>query len=224
MGEITSIGRLLSPRGELLASFRQRYRAWRGSRVLQLSIELDPVVLPGDDPWESYYACRFAWSDDAAELWRGVNELRERAEAKRLEAPLYIDIDEGGPNVVLLTGGLPFHRRTDARMLDSLLLVRGERSRSFELGIGMDVKYPLHEAMAPADAADAGLAAGRSPGGTGAGLDVPPGPAQCHGDVLDAARAGRPRAWAFVSGCWRRPAAPCTPGCAPIAPSAPRTD
>ncbi len=75
-------------------------------------------------------------------------ELRERAEAKRLEAPLYIDIDEGGPNVVLLTGGLPFHRRTDARMLDSLLVVRGERSRSFEMGIGMDVKYPLHEAMA----------------------------------------------------------------------------
>jgi hypothetical protein len=25
--------------------------------------------------------------------------------------------------------------------------VRGERSRSFELGIGLDVKYPLHEAM-----------------------------------------------------------------------------
>jgi alpha-mannosidase len=148
MGEITSSGRLLSPRGELLASFRQRYRVWRGSRVLQVSIELDPAAHPGDDPWESYYACRFAWSDDTAELWRGVNELRERAEAKRLEAPLYIDIDEGGTNVVILTGGLPFHRRTDPRMLDSLLIVRGERSRSFEMGIGMDVKYPLSEAMA----------------------------------------------------------------------------
>ena len=35
----------------------------------------------------------------------------------------------GGPNVAVLTGGLPFHRRTDARMLDSLLVVRGERAR-----------------------------------------------------------------------------------------------
>lgn len=148
MGEIVSRGRLLTARGELVANFRQWYRVWRGSRVLHVSIELEPVLPLGDNPWESYYACRFAWSDEGADLWRGVNELRERAEAKQLEAPLYIEIDEGGPNVVLLTGGLPFHLRTDERMLDSLLLVRGERARRFELGIGLDVKHPLPEALA----------------------------------------------------------------------------
>ena len=81
-------------------------------------------------------------------MWRGVNQLRERAEAKRLEAPNYISIDEAEGAITLLTGGLPFHRRTDARMLDSLLIVRGERQRSFEIGIGVNVKNPLHEAMA----------------------------------------------------------------------------
>ncbi len=147
LGEITAIGRLTGPRGELLARFQQRYQVWRGSRVLRVSVMLDPQVLPGEDPWESYYAVRTAWPDDMADLWRGVNELRERGEARRLEAPLYIDIDQGGQNITLLTGGLPYHRRTDARMLDSLLVVRGERARQFEWGIGVDVKHPLHEAM-----------------------------------------------------------------------------
>ncbi|MHB8864828.1 MAG: hypothetical protein ACYC6N_20670 [Pirellulaceae bacterium] len=148
VGEIMSAGRLLNQRGESLATFRQRLRVWRGSRVLQMSIELQPLAHPGDDPWDSYYACRFAWADETAALWRGAPELRERAEAKRFEAPLYVEIDDGNGNVVLLTGGLPFHRRTDARMLDSLLLVRGERATQFDIGIGLDVKYPWHEATA----------------------------------------------------------------------------
>ena len=147
-----------------------------GAAVVSCSCRSNSIrwCTPGDDPWESYYACRFAWSDDTAELWRGVNELRERAEAKRLEAPLYIDIDEGGPNVVLLTGGLPFHRRTDPRMLDSLLIVRGERSRSFELGIGIDVKYPLPEAMALLTPPTMVPRATGPPVGICAGLDVSP--------------------------------------------------
>jgi alpha-mannosidase len=148
LGEITSVGRLLNQRGETLATFRQRFRVWRGSRVLQLSIELEPHAHPGDDPWESYYACRFAWADETASLWRGAPELRERAEAKRFEAPLYFEIDDGEHTVAVLTGGLPFHRRTDKRMLDSLLVVRGERAHRFEIGIGIDMKYPLHEATA----------------------------------------------------------------------------
>jgi alpha-mannosidase len=148
MGEITSAGRLLNARGEVLARFRQRFRVWRGSRVLGLSIELEPLAHSGDDPWNSYYACRFAWADETASLWRGAPELRERAEAKRFEAPLYVEVDDSDGRVAILTGGLPFHRRTDARMLDSLLVVRGERAQHFEIGIGMDVKYPWHEATA----------------------------------------------------------------------------
>jgi alpha-mannosidase len=148
MGEITSRGRLCDPRGEVIARFAQRLRIWRGSRILQVCMDIEPVVVPGDNPWDSYYACRFAWADDTAKLWRGAPEIRERGEGRRLEAPLYLEVDMDDHRLALLTCGLPFHRRSDPRMLDSLLIVRGEDARRFELGIGLDVKYPLHEALA----------------------------------------------------------------------------
>jgi alpha-mannosidase len=148
MGEITSRGRLCDPHGEVLARFEQRLRIWRGCRVLQVSVELEPLVVPGDNPWDSYYACRFAWADETAKLWRGAPEVRERGEGRRMEAPLYLEVDLEDHRLALFAGGLPFHRRTDPRMLDSLLIVRGEDGRRFELGIGLDVKYPLQEAYA----------------------------------------------------------------------------
>ncbi len=147
MGEITSKGRLLDRAGQTLATFCQRCQVGRGSRVLRLQVELNPLREPADDPWNSYYAWRFAWPNATAVLWRGVNQLRERAEAKRFESPSYIEIDETNHRMTLLTRGLPFHRRTDPRMLDSLLIVAGERQRTFEMGIGVDVKYPLQESL-----------------------------------------------------------------------------
>jgi alpha-mannosidase len=47
----------------------------------------------------------------------------------------------------ILTGGLPFHRRTDYRMLDTLLIVRGETARTFRFGVGVELKNPLQEAL-----------------------------------------------------------------------------
>ena len=124
---------------------------------------------------------------------------------------------------MLLTGGLPFHRRTDERMLDSLLLVRGERSRSFELGIGLDVKYPLHEAMALLAPPTMIPRTCRPTGGICAGLDVSPGPAERHGHVLDAARPARTRGGISraAAGDGRRTGA--HPVERPIARSTPRT-
>jgi len=148
-GEITTEGHLLHPRGEkVLARFRQRFRVWRGRRVLELHIQLEPVMPSGDHPWNSYYACRFAWADEGASVWRGVNQLREKAEAKRFEAPNYIDIEEGDRRVTILTGGLPYHRRVHERMLDSLLIVKGERARVFDIGIGIDLKSSAQESLA----------------------------------------------------------------------------
>ena len=148
MGEITTTGRLLGRRGNTLAKYEQRYRVWRGSRVLELEVQLDPRADLADDPWNSYFCCRLAWANESALLWRGVNQLRERAEAKRFEAPNYIDIDDNGRHTTLLTSGLPFHRRSDLRMLDTLLIVKGESARSFRLGIGVNLSYALQESIA----------------------------------------------------------------------------
>ena len=147
MGEITSKGQLLDANGKLLARFQQRFRLWRGSRVLRLSIELQPEQIPAADPWNSYYCSRFAWKNEAADLYRAVNQLRHKATATQLAAPQYVDIDDGESCTTVLTGGLPFHRRIGFRMLDSLLVVRGETSQQFELGIGFELPHPLQEAV-----------------------------------------------------------------------------
>ncbi len=147
LGEILVRGRLMDQQGRKLAGFRQTYRLWRGSRVLLLDIELEPHGECSGDPWNSYYAARFAWANEAADLYRSANLTRQPAKGKRFEAPLYVEIDDAGIHTAILSGGLPFHRRYGRRMLDTLLVVAGERCRRFQLGIGVEPKNPLHEAL-----------------------------------------------------------------------------
>jgi len=147
VGEITSRGRLVDREGRELAGFVQRFRVVRGSRVLEIDIELDPKEQPRANAWNSYYACRFAWADESANLHRAVGGVRESAASRRFESPWYVDIDLPKQRTAILTGGLPYHRRVGMRMLDSLLIVRGEQARTFRLGVGIDLKYPLQEAL-----------------------------------------------------------------------------
>jgi alpha-mannosidase len=147
LGEIAVRGRLLDRQGKTLADFQQTYRLWRGSRVLLLDIEIEPHEEPHADPWNSYIASRFAWADESAEMWRSLHQMRHAVTQNRFEAPHYIEIVHGQCRMSILTGGLPFHRRVGLRMLDSLLVVRGERQRRFRFGIGIGLSHPLHEAM-----------------------------------------------------------------------------
>lgn len=146
-GEVTVFGSLLDREGKLQAKYRETFRLWRGTRILHLEVTIDPVIEPAADPWNAYYACRFAWADEVSQLSRGVNQCRHEASRKQFEAPLYIDIHNGEMNTTILTGGLPYHRRVGDRMLDTLLAVRGEREQTFHLGIGIDVPHPHHEAI-----------------------------------------------------------------------------
>ncbi len=146
-GEITTHGRLMDRQGATQARYVQRFRVWRGSRVLAIDIELDPVVEPQADPWNSYYACRFAWNDETAELFRAVHQQRHPVPGKQFEAPHYVEIESAAKRTTVLTGGLPYHRRVGGRILDTLLRVRGERGRKFRVGIGIDATHPLQEAQ-----------------------------------------------------------------------------
>lgn len=147
MGEITSSGRLLDRRGKVLARFVQKYQVWRGSRVLRVELELDPLEELKSDPWNSYYCVRWAWSDEAAELSRAVNETRFVSDAKRFEAPHYIEIADTKNRTTILTGGAPYHRRSEYRLLDTILIVRGETKRKFTFGIGIELAQPLQDAL-----------------------------------------------------------------------------
>ncbi len=147
LGEITTRGRLTDLRGRPLAAFQQTFRLWRGARVLLIDVELTPEQPCTGDPWNNYYGVRVAWANDTAELHRAANLMRQPANARRFESPLFIEIDDQGSRATILTGGLPFHRRHGSRMLDTPLIVSGERCRHFRLGIGIDLKNPLHEAL-----------------------------------------------------------------------------
>ncbi len=168
LGEIVCRGRLVARDGRRVARYVQTMQAWRGSPVLELQIDLDIERQPAADPWSSYYAARFAWGDAAADVYRGVQLANRPTERNLLEAPHFVDIRSDPRRVTILTGGLPYHRRLGLRKLDTLLVVHGETSRSFRLGIGIDLAYPVPAALdflarehllaqqAPRPAADSG--------------------------------------------------------------------
>ena len=147
LGQVVSRGRLMSRDGVRLAGFQQTTRLWRGSRVIELLVELDPERLPQADPWNSYYAARFAWPDPAAKLFRSVHMATVSTEAVQLESPHFIDIRTDTTRTTLLAAGLPYHRRCGDRRLDTLLLVHGESCRRFRLGIAIDAPSPLAAAL-----------------------------------------------------------------------------
>ena len=147
LGEIVCRGQLVDREPRRLAGFRQTTRVWRGSRVIELQIELDVGQLPGPSPWHSYYAARFAWGDATANLYRSVSLANLPTDAVQVEAPHFIDIRSDKVRTTLLCGGLPYHRRFGLRKLDTLLVVRGETARRFRLGIGIDLPHPVPAAI-----------------------------------------------------------------------------
>jgi len=147
VGRIVARGRLLDRSGDLLARFVQSTQVRRGSRIVELEIELDLQREPGPSPWKSYCAARFAWADETAEVHRGVGLTRRAVDGDFIEGPDYIDVRSPRTQFTILPGGLPYHRRFGPRRLDSLLVVRGERARRFRLGIGIDVGYCARAAL-----------------------------------------------------------------------------
>src|SRR5262249_3260216 len=53
LGEIVTEGVLLDAQQKVLASFRQRFRAWLGRPLLEMRIEIQPEHLPGGYPWHA---------------------------------------------------------------------------------------------------------------------------------------------------------------------------
>ncbi len=147
LGEIISEGVLLDLQDQVLATFRQRFRAWIGRPILDLRIELFPAHPPQGYPWHAFYAARFAWRDERATLLRGVNGIGAVTGHTRPETPDFLEIRLGRFNTVLFPGGLPFHQRHGGRMLDILLITEGETATAFDLAIGLDRDYPAQTAL-----------------------------------------------------------------------------
>jgi hypothetical protein len=147
LGEIVSEGTLHDEQGELLAMFRQRFRAWLGRPLLEMRIELHPVKSPEGYPWHAYFAARFAWRDESAALLRGAFGSATLTSHTRPETPDFLEVRAGRQNTVIFPGGLPFHQRNGGRMLDVILVAEGETATTFDLGIGLDREQPSQTAL-----------------------------------------------------------------------------
>ena len=134
-------------RSRKLADFVQSIQVVRGSRIIECEVELMPEELPKNDPWNSYYCLRFAWPMESGTLQRSVNGSPNAVPENRFEAPQFIEIDDAANRVLVLTNGLPYHRRVGYRQLDSILISANESVRKFRFGIGINVKNALQSAL-----------------------------------------------------------------------------
>ncbi len=154
LGEIVSRGEIIDQNaGFILAEYKQITRVWRYRPVVEVELELNLHKVPEADPWTNYYALRFAWNDSTAALTRSVQDFAFGIRGERFDSPDYLEIAEGELRTTLLFHGLPFHRKTGMRMLDTLLITAGETKRHFRFDIAIDQSYPLvsaREAMTPA--------------------------------------------------------------------------
>jgi alpha-mannosidase len=147
LGEVVSEGHLLGEQGEVLATFRQRFRAWLSRPLLEIHVELTPARPPEGYPWHAYYAARFAWREESAALLRGAFGQASLTSQTRPETPEFLEVRAGRHNTVVFPGGLPFHQRNGGRMLDVVLVCEGETQTHFDLGVGLDRGQPAQTAL-----------------------------------------------------------------------------
>jgi alpha-mannosidase len=152
--QATAAGRLVDPRqGGTLAAFEQRYRLWTGRPILEVRITLSDLdagwlaQAARSDPWSVYLACRWAWPDASSMLRRLVLWTPEMTELDRPETPDALDITTRTQRTAILFGGLAHHRKAGGRMLDTLLVAGAETSRSFTMGVVLDLEHPFHAAQ-----------------------------------------------------------------------------
>jgi len=147
LGEIVSEGVLLGEQEQVLARFRQRFRAWLGRPLLDLRIEIEPAQPAAGYPWHAYFGARFAWRDERAVLLRGVNGTGFISTHNRPQTPDFLEIRLARQSTVILPGGLPFHQRVEGRMADVILIPEGEKATTFDIGIGLDREHPMQTAL-----------------------------------------------------------------------------
>lgn len=146
-GEVRTWGDIVDQaNNSRLASFRQTMRVWRGLPTVEVEIELSDVKPPEGDPWNNYFASRFAWNDSTAAVTRSIFHSAQSFVNERFETSDYIEIASEDQRLTIVPHGLPFHRKTGDRMVDSLLVVEGESKRTFRFTISVDTAYPLEAA------------------------------------------------------------------------------
>ncbi len=141
VGQIEAAFDLLDDQGRHLAHGTQKLALAAGSRVVRLELELQPHPNgegnPGTSPPEviSYAAWRWAWSDEAAQLLRGVAGCLQASDARRLSAAELVEIQSTVARVAILAPYGSEHRRTGSRLLDSEIPLSGQWSGAVAVNV-----------------------------------------------------------------------------------------
>lgn len=145
--EIATFGEIVDQANdERLATFRQTIRVWRARPIVEIDIELSDLKLPDGDPWNNYFAARFAWNDGTSAVSRSLFHTVQGFAGERFETSDYIEAASEDERLTIVPHGLPYHRKTGPRMVDSLLVVAGETRRRFRFTIAVDAAFPLEAA------------------------------------------------------------------------------
>jgi alpha-mannosidase len=154
LGEIVTTGEIVDQTsGTALAGFRQTVRLWRGRPIVEIDVALDVRQMPDGEPWHNYFAARFAWHDETASLTRSAMMGAHETAEERIESLHYLEIATPEQRTTILAPGLPFHRKTGPRMIDTLLIVPRETERTFRFTIAVDQDFPMEsarDALSPA--------------------------------------------------------------------------
>ena len=142
----------------ILADFEQTVTVKRGDRKIYFDIALQPKAPVSGEPWRNYIASRIAWADEDATIYRSENEVPDRVYQEKFVAPNFVEVRSSNAKITVLPCGLPFHRRSDRRMLDTLLVVEREQQNQFQFAIAVDSESSMADAASccsPAYALDA---------------------------------------------------------------------
>ena len=143
VGQLRITGRLVCPNGETAVRFTETVTLRSQDRLLDFDLTLEPLLELDDDRWNSFIAVRYAWNDDTLEMCGGLNDgVHVLPNRKHFYSPRFIDLRHEAGSLTFLSEGLPFHRRSGDRQLDTLLIVKGESQRQFHLGVAVNVKNP----------------------------------------------------------------------------------
>jgi alpha-mannosidase len=139
-GRIRVRGRLVD-QGQDVATFEQIFRIARGIPRITIDVEIEPNIKLTSSI-NHYFCNRLAWKNESSDVHANALDTRQYVMTDWFEATNFIEIQQDHNRLTLLTGGLPFHRRTSRRMLDTVLVVGNESQRRFKMALEVNQRYP----------------------------------------------------------------------------------
>ena len=147
IGRVQIIGRMVAPNGELAGRFTHTISVRLKSKIIEVEVELEPLLLPGSSPWKSYYGCRLAWKDALAEIRGGVAASLIGTMRDYIQAPESVDVrSDDQIGITILSSGIPYFKKSPTQGL-TLSSFQRRNQTSIQICIGMNLEDPHSAAL-----------------------------------------------------------------------------